>query len=98
APDGKSVAILVARANLDNERWDSEIAVVDVSTGTLRDLTTDRRGVGSPRWSPRGDRLAFVAKAGSGEDAQSQIFILTLGGGDPKRITNAPKGVQQFAW
>jgi dipeptidyl aminopeptidase/acylaminoacyl peptidase len=98
APDGKSVAILVARANLDNNRWDSEIALVDVAKGTVRDLTTDRRGVGSPRWSPSGDRLAFVAKVGSGEDAQSQIFILTLGGGDPKRITNAPKGVQQFAW
>src|SRR5205823_11267258 len=53
---------------------------------------------GSPRWSPTGDRLAFVSKTGSGENAQTQVFILALGGGDPKRITNAPKGVQQFAW
>ena len=67
APDGRSVAFVVARANLDDDRWDPEIALVDVATRTVRQVTTDRQGVGSPRWSPTGDRLAFLAKAGSGQ-------------------------------
>jgi dipeptidyl aminopeptidase/acylaminoacyl peptidase len=95
APDGKSVAIVVARANLKDDRYDSEIAVVDVAAKATRALTHDRLGVGSPRWSPTGDRLAFVA-----EDAGkvAQLFVLPMSGGDPVQITHGKTGVALFAW
>jgi dipeptidyl aminopeptidase/acylaminoacyl peptidase len=54
--------------------------------------------VASPRWSPDGERLAFLANAGSERDAKRQIWIMTTRGGDARRITDAPNGVQQFAW
>src|SRR6266571_4818353 len=57
APDGRSIAIVVAKADLDTNRWDSEIALVDVVSGALRQLTRGRRGVGHPRWSPDGQSL-----------------------------------------
>ena len=98
APDGKSIAVVVSRSNFDEDRWDSEIALVDAATGALRQMTYDRRGVGQPRWSPSGDRLAFVATVGSGREAHAQIFVLSAGGGEARRMTNAPESVQQFAW
>ena len=98
SPDGRSIAIVVWRANLDEDRYDADLAVVDVESGKLRTLVGDRRGVGQPRWSPSGDRLAFLASVGTGRDAQPQLFVLPMTGGEARRITNALKGVQQYAW
>ena len=98
APDGRSIAFVVSRANLDENRYDADLTLVDVDSGTLRPLTSERRGVGQPRWSPGGDRLAFLASVGTGRDAHLQVFVLAMTGGEAKRITNAPNGVQQYAW
>src|SRR5439155_811683 len=58
----------------------------------------DRKGVGSPRWSPSGDRLAFLATAGSGDKAAPQVFVLDMRGGEARQITEAANGVEQYAW
>lgn len=98
SPDGRSVALVVSRANLDENRYDGDVTLVDVETGVLRPLTSDRRGIGQPRWSPSGDRLAFLASVGTGRDAHPQVFVLSMSGGEARRITNAAAGVQQYAW
>src|SRR5262245_12343561 len=98
APDGRSIAIVVARPDLEVNRWDSEIAVVDVASGALRQVSGSRRNVGDPRWSPDGQSLAFIARTGDGKDAHTQIFLMSTRGGDPEVLTNSPTDVQQFAW
>jgi dipeptidyl aminopeptidase/acylaminoacyl peptidase len=98
SPDGKSVAVVVGRPNYDEDRTDTELVLVDVATGKRRALTRDRQGVGQPRWSPSGDRLAFLAAAGMGKDAKRQVFVLPMDGGDAVRTTDSPTGVLQYAW
>lgn len=100
APDGGSIAIVVSRANLDENRYDANLVMVDVATGAQRVLTRDRRGVSQPRFSPNGDRLAFLAMVPGGANLplRPQVFVMPLNGGDAVRVTNAPKGVQQYAW
>ena len=98
SPDGKSIVVLVSRVNWKEDRQDSELVLVDIATGSERVLTFDRKGLGSPRWSPDGDRLAFVAAVGTGKEAHEQILILPMNGGEPRKITDAPEGVEQFAW
>ena len=96
SPDGKSVAVVVSRVNAKENRYDAEVVAIDVATGARRPLTFDRRGIASPRWSPDGARIAFLA---NDKDAKRQVWILPLSsGGDARRLTDAPKGVQQFAW
>ena len=105
APDGRSVAVVVSRVNMKKDRLDSEIALIDLASGAQRTLTA-RRGASSPRWSPNGDRLAFLAAAAGDDegsnkgedDPQPQIFILPMNGGDARQITHGPDGVEQFAW
>src|ERR1700732_90961 len=63
APDGKSVVCVVSRVNLEQDRDDKELVLVDVATGLMRSLTRERKDLRSPRWSPSGDRLAFLASA-----------------------------------
>ena len=107
SPDGKSIVCVVSRQNFDEDRYDNELVLVDVATGAQRVLTFDRKDVGSPRWSPSGDRLAFVAVVPYSKDKKDdttkkedspQVFLMPMSGGDAKKVTHAPNGVEQFAW
>ena len=95
APDGKAGLVIDSRANKKDNRWDGDVVLVDVASGQQRPLTFERRGVASPRWSPDGERIAFLA---NDKDGKRQIWILPRSGGDARRITDAKRGVQQFAW
>ena len=63
APDGRSIVIIVSRPNYDDNRTDADLVLVDIATGAQRVLTRGRKQLASPRWSPSGDRLAFLAEA-----------------------------------
>src|ERR1700683_5089704 len=98
SPDGKSIVIIVSRVNWDQDRYDSQLVLVDIATGAQRPLANIRKGLDSPKWSPSGDRLAFVAEAGEDKKAAAQIFVLPMNGGEPQQITSVPLGVKEFAW
>src|SRR5438046_8775964 len=80
APDGKSIACVVSRVNWTDDRFDANLVLVDIASGTQRTLTYDRKGIAAPRWSPDGDRLAFLATAGSGGQALPLEFVLDMRG------------------
>jgi dipeptidyl aminopeptidase/acylaminoacyl peptidase len=94
SPDGKSIVAVVSRPNYDDNRYDADLVLIDVATRKQRVLTHDRRGVSFPRWSPNGDRLAFLATVGT----SAQVFVMSMSGGDPAQATKVPAGVQQFTW
>ncbi len=94
APDGKAIVIVVGRPNYDKNRTDTELVLVEIASGKQRVLTHDRQGVGQPRWSPNGDRLAFLART----DGKPQIFVLPMNGGDALKATDAATGVQHYSW
>lgn len=78
APDGKSIVIVVARANYDENRYDSDLVLVDIASGNQRTLTSERRSVSQPRFSPSGDRIAFLSNVapstgGAGRSLTSAI-------------------------
>jgi len=98
SPDGKSVVVVVSRPNLELDRGIRELVQVDIATGTQHPLTYERKTAGSPRWSHNGDRIAFVANDGTGKDAKPQIFVMSMSGGEARKVTDAPNGVEQFAW
>jgi dipeptidyl aminopeptidase/acylaminoacyl peptidase len=97
APDGKSIVLVVSRANEAENRYDAELVAVDLATRTHRSLTFDRQGLSSPRFSPTGDRLAFLA-ASAPTSAATQVYVLSATGGEARRVTAAPEGVTGFAW
>ena len=87
SPDGKSIVFVVSRPNLEQDRSDRQLVLIEIATGTQRVLTYERKGAGSPRWSPSGDRLAFVAVDGARKEAKPQVFILSMSGGARVTIT-----------
>jgi len=98
SPDGKSIVYVVSRMNLEQDSNDRDLVLQEIATGARRALTHDRKDAGSPRWSPTGDRIAFLAAVGPVKEEKAQIFVLSMSGGDALKITDAPNGVEQFAW
>jgi dipeptidyl aminopeptidase/acylaminoacyl peptidase len=97
-PDGKSIALVVSRPDFKSNRFLTELVLVDIGTAARRVLTQHREGVHQPRWSPDGSRLAFLAKAGPGKTAKTQLFIMPMNGGDARQITTAANGVDHYTW
>jgi dipeptidyl aminopeptidase/acylaminoacyl peptidase len=115
SPDGKQIAVIVSTPDWKSDKAQQELDVVDVATGTRRPLTWKRSGIDSPKWSPDGTRIAFLAEDngpaddadadskddddGKGsDDKQAQIFVMSMSGGDPIRVTTSKRGVDEFAW
>ena len=94
APDGRSVIILVSRANFDENRYDASIVRVDPATREQRVLVSGRRGVSSPRWAADGSHIAFLAQV----DGRAQVFAMKVDGGEAWQVTKSPTPVQNFAW
>ncbi len=91
SPDGKSIAFVLSRINLEQDRADRDLLIIDIASGAPRALTHDRKGVGSPRWSPEGDRLAFEAVDTAAKDPKLQLFVLPMTGGEAHRLTDVPE-------
>lgn len=97
SPDGKSIAVIVTRADFVDNRYTRILVLVDAVSGTSRELAPGRTGVGSPQWSPGGERLAWLDAPGGGEP---QIFVTRVGdpGSSPESVTSAAQGVESFKW
>jgi len=95
SPDGKTVAVVEIRADLESDEFRSEIILVDVANRQSRPLTRTRHHAGSPRWSPSGDRIGFLAPDA---DKVLQLFVMPMAGGDALQLTKSKDGIDQFAW
>jgi Tol biopolymer transport system component len=100
SPDGKSIVCVVWRLNLEENRSDRELVLVNVVTGAQRVLTCGRKGVGSPRWSASGDRLAFMAVVPHNRDNKDdsakreddpQVFVMPMRGWRRHESHQCPK-------
>lgn len=96
SPDGRRIAVIVSTPDWKTDKSKQELDLVDVASGTLRRLTWKREGISSPRWSPDGTRLAFIAD--DEETKQGQLFVMPMDGGDAQRITEIKRGVDSFSW
>jgi dipeptidyl aminopeptidase/acylaminoacyl peptidase len=92
-PAGDRAALVVAWPNYEANVWESEIVQVDLRSRAQRTLT-QRKSASTPRWSPSGDRLAFLATV----EGKAQIFVLPSNGGEARQVTLSPTGVGTFAW
>jgi dipeptidyl aminopeptidase/acylaminoacyl peptidase len=97
SPDGEQVAF-VRKVPDDDESYESTIYLVP-SDGSEdpRQFTVSEGGDSQPRWSPSGDRLAFVSNRGKDDD-RPQLWIIPVSGGEARPVTEVPAGVGGITW
>jgi dipeptidyl aminopeptidase/acylaminoacyl peptidase len=95
SPDGRSVAYVLVAVNEKEDRYDTSIWIVPASGGVPSRLTAGSRDT-SPRWSPDGKTLAFLRA--ESEKGRPQIYLLPLGGGEARPLTDMPKGASAAVW
>jgi dipeptidyl aminopeptidase/acylaminoacyl peptidase len=97
SPDGEWVAYVVTTSDLEEDRMASELWMVRWDGSRRVRLTHSEASESSPRWSPDGRYLSFLAKRGD-DDEKAQVWLLDRAGGEARRLTEMPGGVNDFAW
>ena len=106
SPDGEWVAYSVKTTDVDKDSTSSDLFMVRWDGSTRIQLThTQDSSEGSPRFSPDGHYLAFIASRTDGKSeaaddpkAKSQVWLINRSGGEAKRLTELPGGVSGFEW
>jgi dipeptidyl aminopeptidase/acylaminoacyl peptidase len=94
SPDGRWVAYTIRETNWDDNNFETEIWLADVSTGSTRQLTNGKKSSQSPSWAPDGSKLAFI----SDRTDKRQIYLISPQGGEGEALTSLEDGINSFAW
>jgi dipeptidyl aminopeptidase/acylaminoacyl peptidase len=99
APDGRRVAFVLHEWVGDLPKRRARICMMEVSGGETLPLTAGTSNDASPRWSPDGQRLAFVStREGKGDQEKAQLYVMSASGGQAQRLGHMPNGVSDPAW
>ena len=95
APDGASVAYVRTAMDIMSDRAVPNIWQVDASGRNHRPLLSGQSGYSSPRWSPDGDRLAYVTKV---DGRGAQLHVRWMDSGQTALISNVRHNPRDIAW
>src|ERR1051325_3092042 len=94
SPKGDMVAFTITDVDKVANKSTTQIYLVPLSGGEPRQLTNDEHSSASPRWSPDGDKIAFI----SGRDGEDQIWAIDVSSGALKKITTLSTGAGDPVW
>ena len=97
SPDGKKVVYVLQKPDKINNDYNRSIWLIDLDTGERRKLTMGGiKGDFMPKFSPKGDDIAFLSSMSKEE--KPQIYIISLKGGERTKFSNHKNGVISFNW
>ena len=94
SPNGTAVAYVRRSGDIMVDRFRGTLWLIDIASGAHEPLLADRRSYSSPRWSPQGDRLAYVTSEGG----QHQINVRWIGSGREALIANLSQSPDALSW
>ena len=97
SPDGKWVAYTVTTRDLEKNKSETRLWMVAVtpSGGDAIPMTAKGSSASSPRWSPDGKSLSFLADR---NDEKTQVWVLDRRGGEANQLTEVSQGVEAYEW
>ncbi len=100
APDGSAAVCAVTGYSMEENKGRSSIWLLPTDSRAPRRLTTGGEKDGNPAWSPKGDRIAFLAKREQEgrKDAERQLYVIPAAGGEAERKSDFAPGVDDFKW
>lgn len=100
SPDGSAAACAVTSYSMEDNKGTTSLWLLPTDGGGARRLTSAGEKDAHPVWSPRGDRIAFLAKREQGgkKDAERQLYVIAASGGEAERRSEFAPGIEQFKW
>lgn len=96
--DGRQVLYVRSEANWKADKRIGHIWRVNADGSGTVQMSNGADGENSPRWSPDGKTVAFVAKRGTEPDAVAQIYLMPNAGGEARALTSHATAVSSIAW
>ena len=90
SPDGKRVAFTIGDVNFDANKVVTQIYVVPLGGGDMKQLTTGDSSAASPRWSPDGKKIAYTTGG--------QIWVMDNDGGHKEQVTRISTEAAAPVW
>jgi dipeptidyl aminopeptidase/acylaminoacyl peptidase len=94
SPNGDNVAFTVTTTDWKENGYDTEIWLSIKGVEPFQLTRTTKGSSTSPKWSPDGKWLAFVADRGD----KTQIFAIRELGGEAQAITKEEEGILNYEW
>jgi len=95
SPDGSQIAYVRRSMDIMTDRPRSNIWVVGSNGRGHRPLLSGADSYTSPRWSPSGDRLAYVSSA---EGRGDELYIRWVDTGQTALLSNLPAAPRAISW
>jgi dipeptidyl aminopeptidase/acylaminoacyl peptidase len=94
-PDGRAIAYSRMSFDIMNDRGRGSIWLIDTETGAQTPVVTGSGSHNSPRWSPKGDRLAYISTA---QDGRPQLFVRWMQSGETARLAELLDAPDSLTW
>ena len=100
APDGSAAVCAVTSYSMQENKGSTRLWLLATGSCAPRRLTGYGEKDGRPAWSPRGDRIAFLAKREQegAKDTEAQLYVICAAGGEAQRKTRFLPGIEDFKW
>lgn len=95
-PDGKFAIVTLTRYDMELNKGQTDLWRIPTAGGSAEQLTADPASESEPQVSPDGRWVLFSAKRD--DDKANQLYVLPLGGGEARRLTNVPTGAGSAKW
>jgi dipeptidyl aminopeptidase/acylaminoacyl peptidase len=96
SPDGKRIVYVRTAPNVMTDTRETNLWIVNFDGTDDRAITSGHDNDSSPRWSPDGTRIAYLA----GDEGHTQLYVRWMDSGQTARLTeldNAPAGISWSA-
>jgi dipeptidyl aminopeptidase/acylaminoacyl peptidase len=93
-PDGGAIAYVRTTQEIMIDNGRPSIWLVDPQSGAQTPLVADDNANMSPRWSPDGSRLAYVAAGPGG----AQLYVRWMASGRSAKVATLPHAPNSIAW
>ena len=102
SPDGKWAVWIKSAGSKDKDGRVSNLYLSSLTEKKEIQLTRGEDEVSNPRWSPSGERIAFLSTRAlpkpNPKAAHMQLWMMDAFGGEPWNVTEFVRGISQFEW